>query len=266
MRKFIIALLLLSLGGLQAQKSYSYKATYHLNYQVDSTDINSIKSETGVLYLGKGYSRYSSLGQAVKDSLENMENPVMMRMDEYNRMTDFKYTIFKEYQNNELILAEKIFQYELKYKQDLKIIDWKIQPDNKEILGFNVQKATGSFAGRNYVAWFAPELPFLDGPYKFSGLPGLILDISDVRNQYHFSLTGFQELVDSVGKLLNLDNYKTISQQELDQVRDDYSRDPIGTMQKAGISFGWSAEDEAKARKELSEKYKKRNNPIELQH
>ena len=92
------------------------------------------------------------------------------------------------------------------------------------------------------------------------------MEISDVRNQYYFSLTGFQELVDPVGKLLNLDNYKTISQQELDQVRDDYSRDPIGTMQKAGISFGWSAEDEAKARKELSEKYKKRNNPIELQH
>ena len=86
-----------------------------------------------------------------------------------------------------------------------------------------------------------------------------------VKNHYHYSLTAFQELANPVDKLLNLDNYKTVSQQELDQVRDDYNRDPIGTMQKAGIKFGWSEEDETKTRKELSEKYKRQNNPIELQ-
>ena len=265
MRSLIMLVLLLSLGNLQAQDQYSYKATYQLEFQEDSTDENSIKSETGVLYLSEEQSRYSSLGKAIKDSLENMTNPVVMRMDEYNQMTDFKYTIYKDYQDNELILAEKVFHYELKYKQDLKQIDWEIQPENKEILGFKVQKATGNFAGRNYIAWFAPELPFSDGPYKFSGLPGLILEISDLKNHYHYSLTAFQELANPVDKLLNLDNYKTVSQQELDQVRDDYNRDPIGTMQKAGIKFGWSEEDETKTRKELSEKYKRRNNPIELQ-
>jgi len=265
MRSLIIVVLLLGLGNLQAQDQYSYKATYQLEFQEDSTDENSIKSETGVLYLSEDQSRYSSLGKAIKDSLENMTNPVVMRMDEYNQMTDFKYTIYKDYQDNELILAEKVFHYELKYKQDLKQIDWEIQPENKEILGFSVQKATGDFAGRNYIAWFAPELPFSDGPYKFSGLPGLILEISDLKNHYHFNLTAFQELANPVDKLLNLDNYKTVSQQELDQVRDDYNRDPIGTMQKAGIKFGWSEEDETKTRKELSEKYKRKNNPIELQ-
>ncbi|UBZ07727.1 GLPGLI family protein [Salegentibacter mishustinae] len=265
MRSLFILVFILCLENVVAQNSYSYKATYQLEYQEDSTDENSIKTEKGVLYLGKDHSRYSSLGKAVKDSLENMPNPKGLTMGEYNQMTEFDYTIYKDYQENELILAEKVFQYELKYKQDLKQIDWEIQPENKEILGFSVQKATGNFAGRNYIAWFAPELPFSDGPYKFSGLPGLILEISDLKNHYHYSLTAFQELANPIDKLLNLDNYKTVSQQELDQVRDDYNRDPIGTMQKAGIKFGWSKEDETKTRKELSEKYKRRNNPIELQ-
>lgn len=121
-------MLFLSLGNLQAQDQYSYKATYQLEFQEDSTDENSLKYETGVLYLSEEQSRYSSLGKAIKDSLENMTNPVVMRMDEYNQMTDFKYTIYKDYQENELILAEKVFQYELKYKQDLKQIEWEIQP------------------------------------------------------------------------------------------------------------------------------------------
>ncbi|MFC6858124.1 GLPGLI family protein [Zunongwangia atlantica] len=267
--KFKIALMLLFFSfkisaQQEAQTTFNYKATYELEYQEDSTDENSIKSEVGVLYLGDGQSRYSSLGQAIKDSLENMPNPETVRMDKYNQMTDFKYTIFKDYQQSELVLAEKVFQYSFKYKQDLNQIDWEIQSETKEIIGFKVQKARGAFAGRNYVAWFAPELPFSDGPYKFAGLPGLILEISDLQNQYHFSLTSFQELEKPVSRILNLDDYKTVSQKELDQVRDDYNRDPIGTMQKAGIRFGWSEEDEAKQRKELTKKYKKRNNPIEL--
>ncbi|MUP44698.1 GLPGLI family protein [Gramella sp. BOM4] len=256
----------MSLGHLQAQETYSYKATYRLEYQENSTDSTSIKSEIGVLYLGKDHSRYSSMGKAIKDSLDNMENPETMRMDDYNQLTDFKYKIFKNYQENELILAEKVFQYELKYKQDLNQIAWEIQPENKEMSGFSVQKATGTFAGRNYIAWFAPELPFPDGPYKFSGLPGLILKISDLQGHYEFRLIGFQELGKPVDKLLNLDGYKTISQHELDKVRDEYNRDPIGTMQRAGIRFGWSEEDRAKQKKELTEKYKTRNNPIELDH
>ena len=274
MRKLLIALLFLCLGNLQAQNPYSFKATYQLEYQENATDTNSIKSEIGVLYIGKGHSRYSSLGKAAKDSLEayveasNISNSESFEILNQAPQTEFHYKIFKNYQDNELILAEIITvdKWRYKYIQDLNRIDWEIQPENKEILGFNVQRATGSFAGRNYIAWFAPELPFSDGPYKFSGLPGLILEISDLQGHYNFSLTGFQELPTPVDKLLNLDNYKAVSQEELDQFRDDHNRDPLGAYKNAGVKFGFrNKEDEAKTRKKLSEKYKRRNNPIELQ-
>ena len=242
-----------------AQKTdfqYSYKATYNLEYQEDSTDENSILSESFVLYLSDGHSRYSSLGTAMEDSIGGSEG------------SEFHYMIYKNYKENQLILTEKITadKYKFKYKQDLKTIDWEIQPENKEILGFTVQKATGSFAGRNYEAWFAPELPFLDGPYKFNGLPGLILEISDLEDDYHFSLTEFQEFEKPVTKTSNLDNYKLFSQEELDQFRDDNNRDPIAAMRNAGLKIAISKkEHEIETRKMLSEKYERRNNPIELQ-
>ncbi|AVR45971.1 GLPGLI family protein [Christiangramia fulva] len=270
MRKLIIALIFLGLGNLQAQKSYSYKATYRLEFQKDSTNENSIKSEIGVLYLGKGYSRYSSLGKAVKDSLVATLDPSNKSMAEFYRIrsltpeTDFNYKIFKNYLENELILVEKVFKDKLKYKQALKVVDWDIQPETKEILGYKVQKATGAFAGRNYIVWFAPELPFPDGPYKFNGLPGLILEISDLKDDYHFRLTAFQELAYSVDKLLSLDKYKAVSQQELDQVRKDYNRDPLTAMANSGITIEWK-DGQEEAKRELRKKYEKRNNPIELQ-
>ena len=258
MRSLFILVFILCLENVVSQNSYSYKATYQLEYQEDSTDENSILSETVVLYLGKGYSLYSSLGKAVEDSIGGFNAPE----------TEFHYKIYKNYREGQLILAEKITadRYKYKYSQALKTIDWEIEPENKEILGFSVQKATGSFAGRKDIAWFAPELPFSDGPYKFNGLPGLILEISDLKNDYHFTLSGFQELKKSVKKVLNLDNYKEVSQEELDQFRDDNDRDPIAALRNAGIKFGFrSKKVEAETMKNLSDKYKRRNNPIELQ-
>lgn len=255
-----------------AQKTdiqYSYKATYNLEYQEDSTDQNSIKSETVVLYLGEGVSRYSSLGKAVKDSLTETLDPSNKSMAEFYRIrsitpeTDFHYKIFKNHNDNELILAEKVFKDKLKYKQTLNLMNWEIEQETKEVLGYKVQKASGSFAGREYEAWFSPELPFSDGPYKFAGLPGLILEISDLQDHYHFTFSAFQELEKLVPKTLNLDDYKEVSQQELDQVRNDYKRDPLTAMNNAGITIEWN--DEAKAKRELSEAHKNRNNPIELQ-
>ncbi|MEQ8627539.1 GLPGLI family protein [Ekhidna sp.] len=64
--------------------------------------------------------------------------------------------------------------------------NWKITSENKEILGFNCQKATLTFRGRKYEAWFAPDIPVAAGPWKFHGLPGLILEVVDNARQVVF--------------------------------------------------------------------------------
>ena len=67
---------------------------------------------------------------------------------------------------------------------------WRVLDEWKEVLGYRVRRAECSFRGRDYVAWFAPELPLSDGPWKFCGLPGLILEVYDTRLQYHYVLQG----------------------------------------------------------------------------
>ncbi|PKP22106.1 MAG: GLPGLI family protein, partial [Bacteroidetes bacterium HGW-Bacteroidetes-22] len=48
--------------------------------------------------------------------------------------------------------------------------------------------------GRDYIAWFAPDLPISEGPYKFSGLPGLILEVTDTHSNFHFQCTGIRKI------------------------------------------------------------------------
>jgi len=57
-------------------------------------------------------------------------------------------------------------------------INWKIDESQiKTIAGYQCYKATGKFRGSNVIAYFTKELPYSTGPFKFFGLPGLILDV-----------------------------------------------------------------------------------------
>ena len=58
--------------------------------------------------------------------------------------------------------------------------------ETKEILGYNCQKATCKFRGRNYEVWYSPDIPMNGGLWKFSGLPGLILMANDAQHQFEF--------------------------------------------------------------------------------
>lgn len=75
--------------------------------------------------------------------------------------------------------------YKIKEERPLK---WEILQEKSIYEGYNVQKASTVFAGRKWTAWFTNEIPISDGPYKFSGLPGLILKISDDKQQYKMEL------------------------------------------------------------------------------
>ena len=54
-------------------------------------------------------------------------------------------------------------------------IKWDISAEKDTLLTFEVQKATTHFFGRDYEAWFTPDIPLSDGPRRMQGLPGMIL-------------------------------------------------------------------------------------------
>ncbi len=64
--------------------------------------------------------------------------------------------------------------------------DWKITKEHKKIFDYDCIKATTNFRGRNYEAWFTKSIKIEAGPWKFSGLPGLILAVNDIENIYNY--------------------------------------------------------------------------------
>src|SRR6202012_3858994 len=72
-------------------------------------------------------------------------------------------------------------------------IDWKTSGDTATFGGLHCQKATCHLKGRDDIAWFSPDLPVRVGPWKLNGLPGVIVDAHDVKNEVVFKFDGIEK-------------------------------------------------------------------------
>ena len=77
-------------------------------------------------------------------------------------------------------------KYNAYYTEPYPLQQWKMGAETQTILGHRCQKATCHWRGRDFVAWFAPDIPVKAGPWKFGGLPGLILKLQDTAGVYRF--------------------------------------------------------------------------------
>ena len=77
-------------------------------------------------------------------------------------------------------------KYNAYYTEPYPLQQWKMGAETQTILGHRCQKATCHWRGRDFVAWFAPDIPVKAGPWKFGGLPGLILKLQDKAGIYRF--------------------------------------------------------------------------------
>lgn len=114
-------------------------------------------------------------------------------------------------------------------KSEFDALDWRLEKDTKDILGFNCRRATLEFyvseeqranQKREIVAWFTSELPYPYWPSVYRGLPGLILELEVNWNfGYKFSAVDITkrdkiEIEEpSKGKLINESEYQDIGRQ-----------------------------------------------------
>lgn len=77
-----------------------------------------------------------------------------------------------------------------KYSEEWEKPEWEITDRTKTILGYECVEATSDYRGRQWTAWFAPDIPVQEGPWKLCGLPGLILEAYDKNKEYIFEADG----------------------------------------------------------------------------
>jgi len=266
------------------------KALAHVVYEfVHVTDTNQRdkpRKEAMILYLGTHHSVYKSQTLALK--LEEMKKQI----EEGSRDPMRKNALFfssPNVSNQELFLfpqqqnfftCDKLGTTDYIIREDYPLMDWQINNETKTIGGYACQQATTSFGGRIYTAWFTEELPFPYGPWKLHGLPGLILQATDDKQEVQFIYAGFDKNEnDAISISLPANGQKTTAEQ-FAKAKDVFDRNfasnwknnlPANAKAKLVIKDQSGREispDEFNALQEQNNKDQKNrfNNPLERKH
>ena len=117
-------------------------------------------------------------------------------------------------------------------------IEWTLRDGTREVIGYDCRRATCRFRGRDYEAWYTEELPLATGPWKFHGLPGLILKASDSRQHYTFVCTGIEKAGKEEAILFIGSEYEPISRKDLLRIHERFAADPIGYLKETSPGMG----------------------------
>jgi len=184
MKNLLILCSYLSILCAYAQSSKSdFTALYQLNYLKNAGSTKITKENQVLIVKQDGTSYFMFETMIALDSIQKVRP--LAAADVMLYRSPLYYLIKRK--------AETVTHFELLGNDILKFdeqidFDWKLANENKMISGYNCKKATVSYGGRDWIAWYADEIPVGAGPYKFYGLPGLILELFDTDNLFHFNV------------------------------------------------------------------------------
>lgn len=252
------------------QLPFDYKVYYRMDFRTDSNSMDS-RSKDMILLVGKEGSLFESFERYTKDSVLYHHNP-----EEWNQRSMTPAMPISLVQKEDYLIHKQgadIITYDgpfgsrdlkgkkpvYRYKEKIEDLDWQVTEEMDSIGGFECQKALLEYGGRLWTAYFTPEIDIHDGPYKFTGLPGLIIKISDETDSWEFNLTAVEhtegEVIANFQKWFEFQNKE---KREFFEDRKSYQENLINTINGMGGGLPKEAEEA------YSEKEEKDNNWIEL--
>ena len=249
MYRLILILLLMSFSALSDAEKLD-KVVYRIVYNADVKihKESEICHETGILEIGDSISNF--YGLELRNDLNKPKNTGRVRVDLNDPTTwptiiALTFGVYRNYSSNgrsiyyHYIREPRIFYYE----EDIPQIDWHLVPGDTTLLGYQCQKATCKFRGRDWTVYYTMDIPISEGPWKLCGLPGLVLYARESLGEYTFSCAGIEKPENAyieVSKRL----WTKVGQKEMEEQLIKFYDDQSDWLLRAA-GFGYIA-DEAK--------------------
>lgn len=280
MKKYIAIVVLLFAFTANAQVTAN-RFFYELTYKPHKDSIKT-EQELMVLDITKDRSVYQSYIKVEQDSIFQTLLKEAMKTGNSPNMTglsglkenEFPEKIVKIYPIKQIQFSSNI-GLDLYNYEETPDFNWKIENETKKVGIYNTQKASVNFGGRTWIAWFSTELPFPDGPYKFYGLPGLIIKIEDTGKNYSWVLNANKTIPEltnqpsmfEVMKQYGMSKELTVTKKQFVKSQEQNEKDPTAGIRQLAANYGVSLKDfnTREIDKRTEERLAKKNNSIEIQ-
>jgi GLPGLI family protein len=182
-----------------AQKTDSTLAMVHYKFSHvrDTTNRDKPYTENMVLLVGQNASAYKSYDRKMQmaalkqQAMEQVQSGGPIKITSRGSSSSTEYY---QYPNEGKLIRKERLMTTYLIDEPFPTITWKISSDTITIRNLSCQKATGYFKGRDYTVWFCADLPYHTGPWKLNGLPGLIVEAHDAKNDVIFKFDGIEQV------------------------------------------------------------------------
>ena len=263
MKYLILIITLFTVQIVLGQSDSEYHVKYSLKYKIN-LNVTAYNEEHFDLIGKNERSFYEGRHKFISDSifLITKQKNETINVSDIPR-TNFYSSIFKY--NDKIVYQDVVAQKSLFYKENAEF-KWKYSQDSiKNVNGYKCKMATTKYGGRNWKAWFTTDIPIQNGPFKFSGLPGLILEISDSENHYIFqmlSVTFKPQSYNSYDARFKKENGNKVTREEYIKIRNKALSSWDNYQKASGVQI---TNEDPMVSREISNKMKAKNNFIELE-
>ena len=199
------------------------KVGYDRQVIQDTLNPLNVKNDYLTLQAGKNASAFYSAEYRVEDSLikfSDTEKFLLLNRDEERRKRRARLEKEVIFRRHDIDQTWSHLRFDLTnwiLYESLEKPNWVITDETDIILGFPCIKATTNFRGREWTAFFTPDIPVQEGPWKLYGLPGLILKAYDSKRHYFYEAKdinskspGLVEYVNYSDRLVLKDRIKSL--------------------------------------------------------
>lgn len=143
----------------------------------------------------------------------------------------------KDFSKGEMTVYDFTAGHLTSYEEPLSEMKWKIIGDSTQnILGYECIMAISDYHGRNWKAWFTPEIAVQDGPWKLHGLPGIILE-ADGGDGFFIKATEVGSTSQDVPSVYSTDQYEKGERKKILAEHEYYENNLESIMSAQGIKL-----------------------------
>lgn len=242
-----------------------FKVVYEFTHVDDSTQRDRPRREEMNLYVNTNASLYRRFTEEDSEFHRHMQRGEQRETYDLNQILDRTASLYHSVENQVMVNTERIATQMYQIRESLQSIAWEIGDEQKQIGEFTAQLARGHFAGRDYEAWFVADIPLPFGPWKLQGLPGLILEARDSKNDVIFTFKSLEQMNGPAIHLTFLDGIKQITGAEYEKTYNAFMDNPQAFYQAtAGPGIRVVSGTGGGAVGSRPAKEKVYNNPMEL--
>ena len=143
--------------------------------------------------------------------------------------------LYKNFTSKKMVTSHMLFVKKKFVEDTLNLFEWVLTDETAKILDYECNVATTFFRGRNYKAYFYKNKKYRNGPWKMSGLPGLILKYEVTDSDCIFSIEATKVVLNSKEKYtivnpfkdektMTFDEFKKKNQEKVDALRSFYAQ------------------------------------------